>query len=232
MLFFVFGYDKASVIKLENMSLTKQLAALAEASSQKIPAEIQQTMQQAIADLSNSNLLKKAIKTGDRIPDIKLPNAQGKEVALWDNLREDKKLVIAFYRGGWCPYCNLELKALQAILPEINKAGAELIAITPETPDNSLTTKEKNSLGFEILTDKDNAVANSLNLAYQIPAELDAIYKGFGIDLGKSQGNQNRTLPIAATFVVNTDGVITYHFLEEDYKLRADTDAILEALHQ
>lgn len=212
------------------MSLTAQLEAVAEASSQKIPAEIQAVMQKAIDELENSNLLEKALKTGDTLPTITLPNAKGAEVSLQEKLNNGKKLVIAFYRGGWCPYCNVELKALQNILPQIEAAGAELIAITPESPDNSLSTAEKNELTFEVLTDKNNQLANSLHLAYQLPEELNTIYKSFGIDLEQSQGNSDATLPIAATYVIDTNGKVTYHFLKEDYKLRADTNAIIEAL--
>ncbi len=212
------------------MSLTAQLQAVADASSKQIPADIQVVMQKAIDELKGSNLLAKALKTGDAIPEISLPNAKGEIVSLQDKLNAGKKLVIAFYRGGWCPYCNVELKALQGILPEIEAAGAELIAITPEAPDNSLSTSEKNELTFEVLTDKDNKLANSLNLAYQLPEELNTIYKSFGIDLDKSQENNDRTLPIAATYVVDSNGKVTYHFLEEDYKLRADTSEILKAL--
>lgn len=212
------------------MSLTAQLQAVADASSKQIPADIQVIMQKAIDELEDSNLLAKALKTGDTIPEITLPNAKGETVSLQAKLNAGKKLVIAFYRGGWCPYCNVELKALQDILPQIEAAGAELVAITPESPDNSLSTAEKNKLTFEVLTDKDNNLANSLNLAYQLPEQLNAIYKGFGIDLEKSQGNNDGTLPIAATYVIDTNGKVTYHFLEEDYKLRADTSEILKAL--
>lgn len=212
------------------MSLTEQLQAIAEASSKKIPANIKAVMEKSITELENSNLLDKALKTGDSLPNITLPNAQGNPISLQEKLKNGKKLVIAFYRGGWCPYCNLELKALQNILPKIEALGAELIAITPESPDNSLSTAQKNELSFEVLTDKNNELANSLHLAYQIPEELNTIYKGFGIDLEQSQGNADHTLPIAATYVIDTNGEVTYHFLKEDYKLRADTSEILEAL--
>jgi len=212
------------------MSLTQQLKAYADASAEKIPVDIQKVMSSAINELEESDLLSKALKTGDILPEITLPNTKEETVSLQSKLASGKKLVIAFYRGGWCPYCNIELKALQDILPEIKKLDAELIAITPESPDNSLTTIEKNNLDFEVLTDKDNKLAYSLNLAYQIPSELDEIYKGFGINLNESQGNSDRTLPIAATYVVDVDGKVLYHFLKEDYKLRADLSEIISVL--
>ncbi len=212
------------------MSLTTQLKELADQMATKIPVEAQAVMENAINDLKNSNLIDKALKTGDVLPNIVLPNVKGEAISLQSKLKSGKKLVIAFYRGGWCPYCNVELVALQKILPEIQAKGAELIAITPESPDNSLSTTEKNELTFEVLTDKDNKIANSLNLAYQLPEELNVLYKNFGIDLKESQGNTEKTLPIAATYVVEASGKVTYHFLKEDYKLRADTSDILNAI--
>lgn len=105
-----------------------------------------------------------------------------------------------------------------------------MVLIGPEIPDNSLTTKEKNELTFEVLSDIDMHVARSLNLEYKLPSDLRELYKKFGIDLDSSQGNQNKELPIAATYVVKKDGTISYHFLEEDYKIRADPQDILVAL--
>ena len=211
------------------MSLTEQLKAYADQSAQKIPAEAQVLMKKAIDDLSDSDILNNAYKTGDQLPDISLPNAKGDTIHLKEELKKGT-LVIAFYRGGWCPYCNIELKALQNALPEIQTKGAQLIAITPETPDNSLSTQEKNELTFEVLTDRNNEVARSLGLVYQLPDELNELYLNFGINLDKSQGNDKQELPIAATYVVNQNGEITYHFLQEDYKLRADPKNIIAAL--
>lgn len=212
------------------MILTEQLKEYADNSAQKIPAEAQVIMKNAIDALQNSTIIDNALKTGDTIPEIALPNAKGNIVNIQNILNEGKKIVLAFYRGGWCPYCNIELRALQANLSEFEKHNAVLIAITPETPDNSLSTAEKNDLSFEVLTDKDNQLAKAMNLVYQLPENLQDLYKNFGIDLNLSQGNTEQELPIAATYVIDIDGEITYHFLEEDYKLRADPQDILNAL--
>ena len=212
------------------MTLTEQLKRLADNSAQRHPGEAQVKMRNAIEELKNTTIIEQALKTGDSIPQIELLNATGTLVNVNDILAQGKKVVIAFYRGGWCPYCNLELRALQQFLPPIEEKGAELIAISPETPDNSLSTTEKNELSFQVLSDENNQVAKSLNLVYQIPEYLNELYKTFGIDLESSQENTERELPIAATYVVDTDGTITYHFLEEDYKLRADPQDILDAL--
>jgi len=211
------------------MNLTEQLKAHAAGSAERIPQPAQDIMASAISELVDSSILNNAFKTGQKIPQITLPNAIGQDININEELKNNK-LVLAFYRGGWCPYCNLELKALQNALPQIEEKGAKLIAIAPEAPDNSLTTKEKNELSFEVLSDKDNAVAKNLNLVFKLNEPLQELYKGFGIDLDTNQENTNQELPIAATYIVEQDGTISYHFLQEDYKLRADPSDIIAAL--
>ena len=214
------------------MSLTENLKKLADQNAAKIPQEYQTVMQQAIDDLESSKLTERSLKSGDTIPEITLPNAKGDEVSVQSILGQGKKVVIAFYRGGWCPYCNLELRALQSVLSDIKASGAELIAITPETPDNSLSTTEKNELTFEVLSDKGNAVARKFNLVYTLPDELNEIYKKFGIQLDQSQGNTKNELPISATYVVDTNGKIIYDYIKEDYKLRADPNEVVQVLEK
>jgi len=211
------------------MTLTEQLKELADGSVKRHPGKSQDIMRKAIEDLEATSILNDAFKTGNTLPKIILPNATGELVNLNDRISQNKT-VITFYRGGWCPYCNLELKALQNVLPEINAKGANLVAITPETPDQSLTTKEKNELGFEVLSDKNNVVAKNMNLVYKLPEELVNLYKTFNIDLEKSNGDLSQELPIAATYIIDTNGKATYHFLKEDYKLRADPKALLSVL--
>ena len=211
------------------MSLTTALQQLADGSAKRHPGAAQDIMKRAIDKLKETPILAQAFKTGDRLPPISLPNATGTTVDLQELLRKSR-LVITFYRGGWCPYCNLELRAYQSALNEIQAKGAQLIAISPELPDNALTTQEKNELSFEVLSDINSEAAHKLNLIYSLPDELVTLYTKFGIDLDHSQGNTDNTLPIAATYIVEQDGRISYHFLEEDYKLRADPEEVLKRL--
>lgn len=211
------------------MTLTEQLLELAEGSAKRHPGEAQKIMQKAIDGLVNASILDNAYKTGDKIPKIELPSATNTIVDI-SKILKDNRVVLVFYRGGWCPYCNLQLKALEDVLPKIEAKGAKLVAISPETPDNSLTTKEKNTLSFEVLSDVNNEVSKSLNLTFTLTEALQTLYKKFGIDLDTNQGNTNQELPVAATYIIEKDGTISYHFLQEDYKLRADPADILKAL--
>jgi len=186
-------------------------------------------MNKGIESLIQSGTVLKALKKGDYIPKINLPNALGKSINVQELLKEGK-VILSFYRGGWCPYCNLELKALQQSLPDFEKYGATLIAISPEQADNSLSTKEKNELSFEVLSDNNNQIAKQFSLAFGLDQDLIEVYKGFGIDLEKSNGNSNWELPISATYVIDQTGKIIYDFIKEDYKERADPQDIIAVL--
>lgn len=216
-------------INIENMSLAENLLKTNQAGRAKIGADLLTIMDRATADLKAQELANKAVKVGDDFIATTLPNAQGKAVDL-AQLLEQGSLIITFYRGGWCPYCNLELKAFQALLPEIKAKGAQLIAISPEAPDNSLTTTEKNELSFEVLTDANNELAQRLGLVIELPEDLQVVYAGFGLDVKKHNGNDKAELPMPATFVVNQAGKITYRFVNEDYTKRAEPSEVLAAL--
>ncbi|MDO6743003.1 peroxiredoxin-like family protein [Tenacibaculum soleae] len=211
------------------MTLRNQLKEHADNSAKNIPKEAKDIMLAGIDKLEKTDIIKNATKKGDIFPDFSLPNAKGELTSL-NALLEKGKVVLTFYRGGWCPYCNLALKALQNVVPQIKEKNATLVAVTPETPDNTLSVKEKNELDFEILTSKDNGLARSLGLTYKLPKELADLYKKFGIDLLESQGNKTNELPIAATYIIETDKKITYSFITEDYKLRAEPSDIIAAL--
>ncbi|MDY8135550.1 peroxiredoxin-like family protein [Aquimarina sp. 2201CG5-10] len=211
------------------MSLTKDLKARADQSATKYPETTHAIMNNGIQVLKDNQLVSKSLKTGDIIPEITLPNAANKNISVQELLL-DKKVVLSFYRGGWCPYCNLELKALQDALPEFEKLDTVLVAVSPETPDNSLSTSEKNNLSFEVLSDLNNTIAQKFNLAFTLPEDLIDVYNGFGIDLEKSNGNSDQQLPISATYVIDQTGTIIYDFIKEDYKERADPEEIIKFL--
>lgn len=164
------------------------------------------------------------------VKDFTLSNATGQQIVFSDILKE-KSIVLSFYRGGWCPYCNMELKALQNVLPEIEANGAQLIAISPELPDKSWTTVEKNGLSFEVLSDVNNEVAKAFNLVFKMPEDLQTLYRDqFKIQVDQHNGNNDYELPLSATYVIGQDGKIKYHFVEERYTVRAEPADIIKAL--
>ena len=193
------------------------------------PESIKSLMEKATSDLASSGIVEKALNVGDVIPNFSLPNALGKPIELQQLLKAGP-IVISFYRGQWCPYCNLELRALQQSLAEIENLGATLVAISPQTPDNSLSTVEKNELTFEVLSDVGQEVAQKFGLVFVVPEELRPIYQGFGIDLPGHNGDDSFELPIAATYVVAPSGQVVHAFVDADYTKRLDPEEIVAAL--
>ncbi|WP_153556657.1 peroxiredoxin-like family protein [Roseimaritima sediminicola] len=179
--------------------------------------------------LQESRIVATAPKTGDNLADFELPNHLGEKRSL-ATLRERGPVVVTFYRGGWCPYCNLELRAYQAVFPEIKAAGATLVAITPELPDASLSTAEKNGLEFEVLTDADAVYARQVGLVFTLPEPLRPIYQGLGINIEEHNGDGQFDLPLAATFVVDIDGSIASAFVNADYTARAEPSDVVKVL--
>lgn len=217
--------DKALV----NVTLNDQLKMMRETS--KLPPEKKKVMEEAADKLRKSHIAEKALKVGDTMPDFSLPNAAGKKIQLSSVLKKGPA-IIAFYRGSWCPYCNVQLNSYQQHLSEFKKRKATLLAITPEKRDLSVETAKAKKIEFDILTDKDNQLAQKLGLVFGLPAELKALYQQFGIDLEKSQGNPEWKLPVPATYVVQGDRKITYAFVDTDYTQRAEPAELLKHLDE
>ena len=212
------------------MNLSKELLAKKTMSAENIPKEKWDIMVHSTEQLIKEHLSDKSLKIGDKMIDFNLPDPLGNTVSLSSLLDINDKLIISFYRGGWCPYCNLELKALQEMLPEFEKAGASLVAITPETPDNSLTTSEKNNLSFSVLSDIDNIISKQVGLVFQMPNDLIDVYHSFNLNVSKHNGNDDYELPMPATYILNKKGEILYAFVPEDYTERANPKEILEII--
>lgn len=221
--------DKDQAAAAPSHTLADELDAKASASSGKTPPAVAKTMEDATKALRDSKIAEKAVKQGDLLPAFALPDAAGKTVNAKDLLAKGP-LVVTFYRGGWCPYCNIQLRALQKVLPDFQKRGATLVAITPAKPDDTLSTSQKHDLAFPVLTDAGNAYAKSLGLVFHLPDDLRKVYQGFGIDLEKNQGNDAWELPLPATYVVDRSGRVIWSFIDVDYKKRAEPAAILKAL--
>lgn len=183
----------------------------------------------AVTGLSAEETAEIARTVGDEAPNFTLPNATGGEVELANALAEGP-VVLTFYRGTWCPYCNTELRDLQAVLPDIEAAGASLIAISPQQPDSSLSMQEKHSLTFPVLSDSGNAVSRAYGLVFSVGEDVKERYEAIGIDLAVVNGDEAWELPIPATYVIDTEGVVRFAFVEADYTQRATPQEILAAL--
>jgi peroxiredoxin len=210
------------------MSLKEQLAEYRAGWFKRVPAERQAIIERHVNEL-RSGLAKVARKVGDQAPEIVLPNAKGKTVDVGTLLKRGP-VIATFYRGGWCPYCNLELRAFQKILPKIEAAGSALVAISPEKPDDTLSTAEKNALSFEVLSDVGQKVGRAFGLVYTFSDELKRAYQEFGLDIPATNGSDEWALPISATYIIGRDGTIFYAYTDADYRDRADPEHVFEFL--
>jgi len=195
---------------------------------QKAPAEVQSIYEKGIKDVGTSGVLASALKVGAQAPAFELPDATGKKVSLASVLKEGAA-VLVWYRGGWCPYCNIQLHEYQKHLEAFKKAGGTLIAISPQSPDQSLSTAEKQGLAFTVLSDSGNAVARQFGVVYKLPKEVSEAFKG-KLDLEKYNGDSSEELPLAVVYVVGRSGKIVYAFVDEDYRKRANIEEIVTAL--
>jgi peroxiredoxin len=212
------------------MSLKEQLAEYRAGWFKRVPAERQAVMERHINELRDG-LAKTALQAGDRAPPVVLTNATGTVVDV-SSLLSRGPVIVTFYRGGWCPYCNLELRAFQQILPQIKAAGASLVAISPEKPDDTLSTAEKNALDFEVLRDVGQKVGRAFGLVYTFSDELKWAYQEFGLDIPAKNDADEWALPISATYVIRQDGTIVYAYTDADYRDRAEPAEVLAALKE
>ncbi len=209
------------------MPLKEELDQIKATFAQKNDAATVAAYEKGIEELRAAGLERNALKSGDLAPDFTLPDATGKPVSLSERLKAGP-VVLKFYRGGWCPYCNLELRAYQKALPELAAVGAQLIAISPESPDNSLSTREKNALAFSVVTDAAGKIAGDYRLAFQLSPELKAIYRSRGRDLAEWNGG-DWTLPVPGTFVIGTDGRVALAHVDADYRSRLEPQTAVAA---
>jgi peroxiredoxin len=195
----------------------------------KPTAERLALMDRATAELIGSGQTQRAKKAGDAAPAFTLNDPDGKPVSSRDLLAKGS-LVVSFYRGVWCPYCNLELQALQEALPEIIARGASLVAISPQTAPNSRRSQRENKLAFPILSDVRSEVADAFGIRFALPDYLVEVYKGFGNNLPVVNDDPAWVLPMPARYVIGSDGVIAYAEVNPDYTHRPDPSELLPVL--
>lgn len=196
-----------------------------------VPYSVIETMHRATAELIASCAATRALKAGDKAPAFTLNDPEGQPVSSADLLAKGP-LVVSFYRGVWCPYCNMELQALQAALPGFAALGASLVAISPQSAPNSRKSVRQNDLAFPILSDTHNDVAAAFGLRFEMPDYLIDLYKGLKNDLPAFNGDPSWTLPMPARYVIGQDGVILYAEVNPDYTRRPEPEDMLPALRR
>jgi len=214
------------VSSLSAETLSDQLAAKQKDFLSKAPPEKAASYQAGIDAVAKSGIYDRAKKAGDKAPDFTLKNAVGKEVSL-SSLLAKGPVVLTWYRGGWCPYCNLTLAALQEKLPEFQALGATLVALTPELPEFAADTTEKGKIAFEVLSDVGNTVAREYGIVFKMTPDVAEAMRKNANTVARN-GDESDELPLAAAYVIAPDGEITYAFLDADYRLRAEPSRLVE----
>ena len=194
-----------------------------------VPPSVIETMHRATAELIASGAADRALKVGDKAPDFTLDDPDGAPVSSSDLLAQGP-LVVSFYRGVWCPYCNMDLQALEAALPAIERLGARLVAISPQTAANSRKSVRQNALSFPILSDTHNDVAAAFGLRFAMPDYLVELYKSLKNELPSFNGDPSWTLPMPARFVIAPDRTILYAEVNPDYTIRPEPEDMLPVL--
>lgn len=211
------------------MGFEDDLAGIKRMAIERRGPEVIAAYERGVDELRATGIAGRALAVGDAMPDFELPNARGETIRSAD-LRSRGPLIVSFYRGGWCPYCNLELRAYQAAIDRVRSLGAEVVAISPELPDHTLDTQAKNGIGFEVLSDLGNAVARRFGLVFRLSDELIEIYRRNGNDLERRNGDGAWELPVPGSFVVDRSGTIVLADVDPDYTRRLNPAAMLRAL--
>lgn len=215
----------------EKQSLNDQLDKLMDELLPGLSEDHMDLIEKGYRRILDQDLESNALNVGETAPDFTLPNAIGNDVALQDLLTKGN-VVLTFYRGAWCPYCSRQLHEYQKRLGDIQGLGAQLVAISPQAPDSSLSQSQKHNLEFEILSDHHNQVAAEFGLRFDMPEEHIELLEQVGASYFEFNHNDDRTVPVAATYVLDQQGVIRWCFVDRNYRRRAEPDDIIAALKE
>ena len=212
-------------------TLASRIDASVQAFITALPDSEKRTVEESFAALQASDVAAEALGTGDTAPDFILPGATGRRTGLGELLRHGP-VILSFYRGGWCPFCNLELQALQQHLSEFRSLGASLVAVSPETPDHSLSTAEKHALEFEVLCDSGNRIARNYGLLFTVHDAMRPLYLKWGLEVPACNGEDSWELPVPATYLIDTGRTIRAAHVDRDYTKRMVPQLIVDALQR
>jgi len=211
------------------MTLAEETAALAAKSAANADAERKAIYGEQAAALAASGIADTALNVGDTVPMFELPDAFGNTVKLGEVL-EQGPAIISFYRGSWCPFCNLELRALQREFEAIKDAGGTLVAISPNVPDESLGMIDKHEITFPVLSDQHNVVARQFNLVFELEDSLIEHYRDIDRNIDQMNGSDVWEVPVPATYVVDQSGVIRFAFVDVNHRVRAEPAEVIAAV--
>jgi peroxiredoxin len=192
-------------------------------------ADVHAAYEAMLVELRRTPFLDQALQVGEVFPDFLLPNAAGQLICREDLLGRGP-LVVTFFRGTWCPYCAIQLAALEEALPAIAALGANLIAISPETGGRAAEAKARHGAHYDILADVDQGLGMACGVVFRAPEPYRAVLLSRGVDLAERQGHAGWFLPVPATFVIDTSGIVLWAFMDVDFTRRAEPDDILAAL--
>ena len=206
-------------------TLQQQLEAMTKHGLEVLPKEVTEAFERQIGELRESGV-GKGLTVGAKAPDFTLSNHAGDNVNLCEELAKGP-VILTFYRGEWCPFCNLELRAYQRIMDDIRESGAQLLAVSPLTPDRSLSMQSKNELSFHVLSDSGNRTAEAYALKFKLPEPLQHIYRSLGFALEQFNGDESWELPVPATYVIDTQRTIRLASVNPDYRTRMEPGDVL-----
>ncbi|KAJ4286833.1 hypothetical protein N0V90_013085 [Kalmusia sp. IMI 367209] len=213
-------------------TLASKLEAVYTNFTASVPATVSETIDRTITDAEMKFADPvNAIPVGSKFPAFALPSATGVSVSSSELLAKGP-LLVTFYRGNWCPYCNVALHSLGERLDEMHARGVELVAISPEVPDSSLSTQEKNDLKYPVLSDEGNKLARELGVVWKQPESLKPLFQQFGLDLQKQNGDDSFEVPVPATFLLDRDGIVRNRYIEGDYRKRVEPATLMEWIAQ
>ncbi len=213
------------------MEFYERLKSLKEESTRELPEEKKEVMKNFFENLIKSGIEESGLKKGDKIPKHSLIDAFGNEVNI-EKYFGKGPVIISFYRGSWCPYCNLELNELSKIVKRLKWLKGKLVAISPELPDSTLSFKEKLAIEYDVLSDLNNEFARKFSIVFKLDSSMVSMYKEFGIDLIKSNGVDTYELPIPASFIFDKNGILMYSFVKADYTERIAPEILIEKVEK
>jgi len=222
------GLEEAAATT-QTKTLAEQLRDRRELGERYTPADVVALYQRAIEEIRDSDLASRALKVGDRAPDFSLPDDNENPVSSASFLATGA-LIICFFRGRWCPYDVTQLEAMNATMPQIQSAGASLVAVSPQKPQQAFFMRDQHKFQFPLLCDLGNQVARQFGLVYRVPDYQQQVYQRSFVNLPFANGDNSWELPAPATYVVGSDGVIKFRRVDVDYRERPEPLEILEVV--